>query len=43
MILLRSGVLPQTGVKSVILVSLIAITLLGVFFYRQYGKYKDIK
>lgn len=37
------GILPRTGVTSFALVSLVGMTLLGVFFYKKYNKYKDIK
>ena len=36
-------IIPQTGVTYVALFSLVGITLLGVFFYKKYNKYKDIK
>ncbi len=38
-----SGKLPQTGVTSIAIVSLVGITLLVIFFYKKYNKYKDIK
>lgn len=38
-----SGKLPQTGVTSIAIVSLISITLSVIFFYKKYNKYKDIK
>ncbi len=37
------GVLPQTGVTSVTVISLIGIALLSVSLYKKYNKYKDIK
>ncbi len=37
------GVLPHTGVTSVVLISFVSITLLGIFLYKKYKKYKDIK
>lgn len=39
---LAPGKLPQTGVTSVAIVSLISAIALGIFFYKKYNKFKDI-
>ncbi len=37
------GNLPQTGVTSAALISFVGIALVGMFCYKKYNKYKDIK
>ena len=37
------GVIPQTGVKPVIIGSIIFIVVIGAFFYIRYNKLRDIK
>lgn len=38
-----SDILPNTGITSVVIISLTGMLLLGVFFYTKYNKFKDIK
>lgn len=40
---LAPGKLPQTGVTSVAIVSVISAIALGILFYKKYNKFKDIK
>ncbi len=37
------GKLPQTGATSAVLISFVGIALVGMFCYKKYNKYKDIK
>lgn len=37
------GTLPQAGVSSAIIISLIAIIIISIITYKRYNSYKDIK
>lgn len=40
---LATGKLPQTGVSSTIIISLMAVTIISIIIYKKYNSYKDIK
>lgn len=40
---LATGKLPQTGVSSTIIISLVVVTIISIIIYKKYDSYKDIK
>ena len=40
---LATGKLPQTGVSSTIIISLMVVTIISIIIYKKYDSYKDIK